>query len=1111
MQLNDRYTIERGIVYLTGIQAIVRLPLDQMRRDRRAGLKTAAYISGYEGSPLGGYDMALRRAGSLLTDLGIHFQPGVNEDLAATAIFGSQIQHVVNGSKWDGIVGIWYGKGPGLDRSSDILRHAGFAGAAGSGAALVLAGDDHTAKSSTIPHQSDFSLMNFCIPTLFPGNTQEVLDYGLAAIALSRYTGAWAGLKMVTNICDGGGTVSVDPDAPEFVSPAGYQKFNDHRLLTPYSLPMEYEMNRRRLDAAKQWTRANRLNRWHGAKAGARIGIASAGKAYYDLMQSLADCGITADELVARGIRIAKYAVTYPVEPVFTAEFAEGLETLIVVEEKRSFLEFQIRDVLYNRAVRPLVIGKEDAKGDPWFPAHGELDPDMITVLLGFGTAGRQTTKNDGLPDETLTQRVPNFCSGCPHNRSTIVPPGEIAGGGTGCHGMAIMLQDAGRGFEWITQMGGEGAPWNGIAPFADRKHIFQNLGDGTFLHSGMLSVQASVAAGVNITYKLLYNRAVAMTGGQASVNAMDPPAITRMLQAMGVRKIFVLSENPYPKDAEWASIAHVADRLELTTVLREAAGIEGVSVILYDQQCAAEKRRLRSRGKLAEPVHRLVINERVCEGCGDCVKQSNCMSLQPVETAFGRKMRIHQASCNKDYTCGLGDCPSFVTVKLKAGARAVSRMSAAQPAKPQRAMVCPTFDKVYRILSPGIGGTGVITINALLATAAAIDGLSVVTLDQTGLAQKGGAVVSHLILTHEPAELAARINAGNADLILGFDLLGATSPENLKCANPERTAAVINADVTQTSEAIRHDQLCDAHPLLAAIESSTVRGRNITVNASRIAEELFGSHLVVNMFLVGVAWQGGYIPIRSESIEEAIRLNGVDVERNLQAFSAGRGYYDSPTVASRTNGDDSDAIGSEAVDYYKELIAYQNEAWANTWREVVDRVAQGRPELADTVAANLFKLMAYKDEYEVARLLTEPAFEARTRTLWDGVESISYNLHPPLLRSLGLKRKVRFGPWFRVPLKILAAGKVLRGTPFDLFGYSQHRREERSLIGWYRDLIDEVLGGKAAPEVLALPESIRGYEGIKAESLKRARRDAGDRSLKSCEKIGGRPNKTFL
>ena len=461
MQLNDHYTTERGTVYLTGIQAIVRLPLDQMRRDRRAGLKTAAYISGYQGSPLGGYDMALRRAGSLLKELGIHFQPGVNEDLAATAIFGSQIQHVVNGDKWDGIVGIWYGKGPGLDRSSDILRHAGFAGAARSGAALVLAGDDHNAKSSTIPHQSDFSLMNFAIPTLFPGNTQEVLDYGLAAIALSRYTGAWAGMKMVTNVCDGGGTVVADPDRMGCVNPPGYVKHNDHRLLTPYSLPMEYEMNRRRLDAAKQWTRANRLNRMSGAKAGARIGIASAGKAYYDLMQALADCGITGEELESRGIRIAKYAVTYPVEPEFTADFAEGLETLIVVEEKRSFLEFQIRDALYNRAVRPKVIGKEDAAGKPWFPAHGELDPEMIATALGFGNPA--VAPKVSLPG---IRRVPNFCSGCPHNRSTIVLPGQLAAGGTGCHGMAIELQDAGRGFEWITQMGGEGAPWNGIAPF---------------------------------------------------------------------------------------------------------------------------------------------------------------------------------------------------------------------------------------------------------------------------------------------------------------------------------------------------------------------------------------------------------------------------------------------------------------------------------------------------------------------------------------------------------------------------------------------------------------------------------------------------------------------
>jgi indolepyruvate ferredoxin oxidoreductase len=1061
---------------MTGIQAIVRLPLDQIRRDRRAGLKTGAYISGYEGSPLGGYDLALRRVAPMLEELDIRFQPGVNEDLAATAIFGSQIQHVVNGDKWDGIVGIWYGKGPGLDRSSDIMRHAGFAGAARSGAALVLAGDDHTAKSSTIPHQSDFSLMNFAIPTFYPGNTQEVLDYGLAAIALSRYTGAWAGMKMVTNVCDGGGTVVVDPDRHQFVDPPGYQKRNDHRLLTPYSQPMEFEMNRRRLDAARAWTRANNLNRWHGLGTGARIGIASAGKAYYDLMQALTDCGITGQEMLSRGIRIAKYAVTYPIDPEFTAEFAEGLETIIVVEEKRSFLEAQIRDVLYNRTIRPQVIGKEDAEGRPWFPAHGELDPEMIATALGF----RAATAVDSL--KVVTSRVPNFCSGCPHNRSTILLPGQIAGGGTGCHGMAIELHDAGRGFEWITQMGGEGAPWNGIAPFSDRKHIFQNIGDGTFLHSGMLAVQSSVASGVNITYKLLYNRAVAMTGGQPSANATDPPAITRMLEAMGVRKVFVLSENAYPRGANWASIADVRDRLKFTDVLREAEKIEGVSVILYDQRCAAEKRRLRSRGKLAEPTRRLVINQRVCEGCGDCVKQSNCMSLQPVETVFGQKMQIHQASCNKDYTCALGDCPSFVTVNLRPGAQATRAPSplleGTPPVRPT-----PAFRGVYRILSPGVGGTGVITINALLATAASIDGLSVATLDQTGLAQKGGAVVSHLTLTHEPAELSARINTGNADLILGFDLLGSVSPENLRCASPDRTAAVINTDLTPTSYDIRNDIGRDSHPFLSSIHAATVPGRSITVNASQIAEDLFGSHLFVNMFLTGVAWQAGYIPISSDSIEAAVRLNAVDVETNLQAFAAGRNFLSRPHETA--------AEPEPEPDPYAELVAYQNQAWADQWRRTVDEVQVIRPDLAETVAKNLFKLMTYKDEYEVARLLIDPAFEQRTRAMWDGVESISYNLHPPLLRALGLKRKIHLGPWFRKPLEFLAHGKVLRGTAFDIFGYSRHRRQERALIEWYRDLVGQVLAEKAPAEVLTLPENIRGYEEIKAASIEKARRAA--------------------
>jgi indolepyruvate ferredoxin oxidoreductase len=1056
VQLNDRYTLERGTVYLTGIQALVRLPLDQMRRDRRAGLKTRTYISGYEGSPLGGYDLALRRVGGLLDELGIYFQPGVNEDLAATAIFGSQIQHVINGDKWDGIVGIWYGKGPGLDRTSDILRHASTAGAARKGAALILAGDDHTAKSSTIPHQSDFTLMNYAVPTLAPGNTQEVLDYGLAGIALSRYSGAWAGLKLVTNICDGGGTVDVDPEHPSFVDPPGYEKRNDHRLLTPYSQPMEYEMNRRRLDAARAWTRANGLNRWHGAREGARVGIVSAGKAYYDLMQSLSDAGITREEIARRGIRIAKYAVTFPVEPEFTAEFAEGLETIIVVEEKRSFLEMQIRDVLYNRAVRPQVIGKEDAESRPWFPAHGELDPDMIGELLGYRPEGSSGKTSSGWT------RVPNFCSGCPHNRSTLLMPGQIAAGGTGCHGMAIELHGASRGFEWITQMGGEGAPWNGIAPFADRKHIFQNLGDGTFLHSGMLSVQASVAAGVNITYKLLFNRAVAMTGGQASPNAIDPPAITRMLEAMGVRKVFVLSENAYRPDARWAPIADVRDRFEIKDVLREAELVAGVSVILYDQHCASEKRRLRSRGKMAEPAKRLVIHERVCEGCGDCVKESNCMSLQPVETGFGRKMQIHQASCNKDYTCALGDCPSFVTVRLKPGARAVRRASMTLDQVPEDRPT-PTFDGAYRILSPGIGGTGVITVNALLATAAATDGLSVITLDQTGLAQKGGAVVSHLVLTHGPAELAARISPANADLILGFDLLGVST-------DAERAVAVVNLDLTPPSDAVREGRTYDVDALMNAL-----RGRVIPVPASRLADELFGSHLFTNILLTGVAWQAGYIPISAAAIEEAIRLNGVDVEKNLAAFRAGRVYYTAPRVETKRE--------PERPDYYQELVAYQSRDWADEWRRVVDRVRSQRPEVAEVVAANLYKLMAYKDEYEVARLL----MAGNVAEQWDGVEAVRYNLHPPLLRKFGLKRKIEVSGF---GLRLLARLKFLRGTVFDPFGYMKHRREERELIGWYRSLVEDVLNEKAPPEVLTAPEKIRGYEAIKAASVEAARQE---------------------
>jgi indolepyruvate ferredoxin oxidoreductase len=1108
MRLSDKYTVERGSVYLTGIQALVRLPVDQMRRDRRAGLNTGVFISGYEGSPLGGYDLQLARSKKLLEEHRIHFRPGLNEDLAATSVFGTQILETVSKANVDGVVGIWYGKGPGVDRCGDALRHANLAGTGKNCAALVLAGDDHSCKSSTIPHQSDFSLYNLAIPFLYPGNTQEILDYGLLAIALSRFSGAWVGLKLVTDICDGGGTVLVDPAQPEIRVPEGYQKKVDSRLIPPSALWLEHEANVRRLQAALEFARLNRVNRWRGPRKGAWLGLASAGKSYYDLTQALRDLRLGERELDELGVRVAKFGMTFPLDGVFAREFADGLDTILVIEEKRSFLELHLRDALYPLASRPEIVGKLDSAGAPLLAATGELDPDRIAAAVGAILSKRHTTEavaarlhliEDVLarPRESSPRRPANFCSGCPHNRSTLVPEGHVAAGGIGCHTMAIQINDPKRPVSFITQMGGEGAPWIGMAPFVDHNHIFQNIGDGTFFHSGSLAVQALAASGLNITYKILHNGHVAMTGGQEAVGALPIPQLTKKLEAEGVRKTVVLAEHvDRYRSVELAANAEVRDRSALERTQEELARIPGVTAIIYDQECAAEKRRKRARGTYAEPAVRLMIHEEVCEGCGDCVKQSNCMSLTPVSTELGQKMRIHQSSCNKDYSCALGDCPSFVTVKIKEGTglrrRPLPQLPAAEVPPPREVAA---IGDGYRIVMPGIGGTGVVTINALLATAGWIDGLYVTSLDQTGSAQKGGAVVSHLLLSRRPMEAPAKTNIGNADLILGFDLLGVARPEHLNLASPDRTVAVLNTNLTPTIDVIRgRVPITAPEAMLERINALTRRGRNIVVDANRVAEGLFGSHLAVNLFLAGVAFQGGLIPVSLQALEQAIRLNGVEVEKNLQVFQWGRQYYHDAKRVEQFLAPKTDPVGKQ-IDRMAELTAYQNAAYAKQYFDFVADVSRRAPQLADTVARHLYKLMAYKDEYEVARLLTKPQFESQVRETWQEVESISYNLHPPLLRRFGLNKKLKLGPWFRTPLRLLKRMKFLRGTAFDLFGHSAHRRLERGLATWYRGLIERAMdsltedNAAKALEIAALPDQIRGYERIKEESIARVKK----------------------
>jgi indolepyruvate ferredoxin oxidoreductase len=775
---------------------------------------------------------------------------------------------------------------------------------------------------------------------------------------------------------------------------------------------------------------------------------------------------------------------------------------------------------LYNQAQRPAVIGKEDEEGKPLFPASGELDPDIIARALATRLAERSGDRAARMeqraellrgvgqrPPSPAPPRRPNFCSGCPHNRSTLLLPGQVAGGGIGCHGMGMMLKEINRGYEFITHMGGEGAPWIGMAPFVERQHIFQNIGDGTFAHSGQLAINACVAAGVNITYKILYNRAVAMTGGQDAAGALTVPALTRKLEAEGVKRTVVLAEDPrIYEGVELARNASVGDRRELEAVLAEMEKIPGVTAIIYDQRCAAEKRRLRARGKLEEPARRLVIHEEVCEGCGDCVKQSNCLSLYPVDTELGQKMRIHQSSCNKDYSCALGDCPSFVTVYLHPGAGQRRRQAADLPPveidPPKRRAAIPP--EGYRILAPGIGGTGVVTVNAVLATAALLDGLHVMTLDQTGLAQKGGAVVSHLILSEKPLAAAAKINAGNADLLLGFDLLGAAAGENLRTAHPERTVAVINTAEIPSGDAIRARRtLAGPQLLVDQIDACTRRGYNIYLDANRVAEDLFGTHLAANLFLTGAAWQAGLLPVSADAVERAIRLNGVDAERNLRVFRWGRKYYEEAAWVEkflRGTKTKPEAVWDVVEDRCSRLKAYQNRRTAAKFRAWVEQIAERQPALRDAVARHLYKLIANKDEYEVARLLTSPAFERQLEEQWESIARIEYNLHPPLLRAWGWKKKLRLGPGFRYFLKVLAAFKWLRGTPLDIFGYSSLRRLERSLPAWYRRIVEEALdlagpdNLAAVEEIAALPGDIRGYENIRRTSIAAAQKRAEEK-----------------
>jgi indolepyruvate ferredoxin oxidoreductase len=1148
--LDDKYTLTEGQVLLTGVQALVRLPLDQHRRDLSTGLRTGTYVTGYQGSPLGELDKQMRLAGKHLKEHHVVFQAGINEDVAATAIYGSQFLESFPHANYDGIVGIWYGKAPGVDRTGDAFRHAQFIGTSTHGAALALGGDDPACKSSTIPSDSTIAFYDFFMPTLYPSDPTDILELGMHGIAMSRYCGLWSALKIVTNVADGGAIVEIHPDLAKPVLPMleingrPYKKHQDYRLIPPNSLELERLIHYERMVAARAYAAANKLDRVTVRTADDRIGLVASGKTYTDLIQALDALGLDEQELNRAGVRIYKVALVAPIEPEGLMRFAAGLKEVLCVEEKRGFVEVQIRDALYNEPDRPLVYGKYDEHGQPLFPIHSEMQPDQIARILAGWLAPRlkrpdlieKTRWMEDIAErqvEAVMPRTPYFCSGCPHNTSTQVNAGDNVGGGIGCHAMASYMN---RGIVWLTHMGGEGAPWMGVAPFTEQPHMIQNVGDGTYAHSASKAVEACIASGVNITYKLLYNAAVAMTGGQRVVGIPTPTQLAHKLAAEGAAQIVIVPEDMarYPDHAPGAKIT-VRPKADLLRVQDELKTVKGTTVLIFDQQCAAEKRRQRKRGLLATPNQRVVINAAVCEGCGDCGAKSNCLSVMPTETDYGRKTMVHQSSCNMDYSCLKGDCPSFMTLELADGTKPTRRKGVAvddDTVLPEPAQKAPS-DRPYKAMLIGVGGTGVVTVDALLTTAALIDGKHCLHLDQTGLAQKGGAVLSNFIVSDTPIHHSNKISAGEADLLIAFDVLASVSQDNLSRYHPERTVAVVNTAKLPTAETVTNvGAMFPAASLLAErLNRFTRRAKNLYLNSEEIAEALFGDHMANNIFLLGVAYQAGLIPLSAHSIEEAVRVNNVAVEQNLKAFRWGRKYVINPqAILDLIRGDEEeddaktlalkklqrfapgqvaafeqlmaeypagDAMAEVLHPRVADLILYQNAGYARQYVSQVKRVAAeearrtpGRDELSLSFARWLFKLMAIKDEYEVARLwLQDPSFE-QAKAAYTGKLKRYVHLHPPLLRKMGMANKLKLGEWFMPAFGVLYAMRRLRGSALDFFGASAHRRWERRLVGWYTSQIDALLPHltpdthATAVAIARLPDHIRGYESIKERTI---------------------------
>ncbi len=1168
-QLSDRITRTTGSAAMTGIQAIIRVPLDQKRIDERSGLRTAGLICGYRGSPVGNMDQAYNQDRNVLEANDIRFISGVNEDLAATAIWGAQQTALEDSARFDGVTGLWYGKGPGVDRSGDALRHANTSGVHPNGGVIAVAGDDPACKSSTIASASEWALADLAIPTLYPSTVQDVLDFGRLGYAMSRFSGAWIGMKLHTNVADAYATVDLDLDRFT-LSPATYLvdgKQWAHRqsttLIAPMSLLLEQELFGHRLEAAKAFSAAQSFDRIIGSTANsaldsaspsARVGIICAGPVYGELRDALARLGFSTDEDLADvGVRLYKPAMIWPLEPSRLFEFTSGLEEIIVVEEKRAFIETQVRDLLYRQSALsntsgsgglPSVVGKTNPEGGPMFAHHGGLlTNDLVGPLKSRLTQFIEPSRfaRERIPVVAVSSQGPQiqnrtayFCSGCPHNRSTVLPDGSRGYGGIGCHAMSINMD---RDVHGLTHMGAEGAQWVGMAPFLADNHRFQNLGDGTLAHSGSLAIRQAISAGTNITYKILYNGTVAMTGGQDAAGQMKVPELTHWLQAEGVTQTIVVADDTkkYPSGSRFAKNSRLVHRDKLEASQIELREVPGVTVLVYDQACAAELRRGRKRGKIETPTTRVMIDESICEGCGDCGEVSNCASVHPIQTPFGRKTQIHQESCNYDLTCLKGNCPAFVTIEIdpdelvtpEGSGQANGRLAIPEGELPAD----PTIPHEGTVLLLGIGGTGVVTVNQVIATAALLDGKYSTGLDQTGLAQKGGSVVSNLRITAQPAEASNRVGMGEADAMLVFDLL--TVMKNLDRASTERTRAIVSTGLVPTG-AMAAGRAADRFPELeqfrSGIDAVTRSQENLWLDATGIARRVFASQPAANIMVVGLAYQRGMLPVTAASIERAIELNGVAVEMNLDAFRLGRRLAADESLlaalddGAASNGDTaigpaplggklatiaegltgSEELGDILAWRLPELLAYQDLAYVQRYADLITKVREAeqtqfsdRCELSETVARHFFKLMAYKDEYEVARLALKSDIAQQAKQRFGTKAKLSYQLEPPTMKATGIDRKVAIPEAAaRKMFQGLVKSKKARGRRFDPFARSAERVAERQLIDDYETLISSLLQGLAdtgtdsryleAVAVADLADQVRGFAEVKMASFER-------------------------